>query len=104
MAAKKTISLEKAKKELTELRKGRGGRKSKYQDILDELENMGKNEVYPHEVEGYSSVSTLRNAVERVYGDRFVVVSSKIKEDTDKDKEEATYRAYIIHEEAAAEI
>jgi hypothetical protein len=42
--------------------------------------------------------------VERVYGDRFVVVSSKIKEDSDKDKEEATYRAYIIHEEAAEEI
>lgn len=104
MAAKKTISIEKAKEELTALRKGRGGRKSKYQDILDALEDMEKSEVYPHEVEGYSSVSTLRNAVERVYGDRFVVVSSKIKEDSDKDKEEATYRAYIIHEEAAEEI
>lgn len=105
MAAKaKTISVEDAVEQLTELRSGRGGRRSKYEDILDALDGMGKNEVYPSEVEGYSQVSSLRNSIQRRFDDEFVVKSSKAKEDAGKDQSEATYKVFIFHKDAAEKI
>lgn len=80
-----------ATEELTGLRRGRGGKTSKYEPFADAFEDLPEGKVIKEDVGEYSNVTGLRNFMERKFGDDVKVRSVS----TDKDK--SNYRVFITH-------
>lgn len=85
------VDQDEATDELTGLRRGRGGRTSKYEPFAEAFDDLPKGKVIKEDVGEYSNVTGLRNFMERKFGDAVNVRSVS----TDEDK--SNYRVFISH-------
>jgi len=82
------VAKEEAEQELSKLRSGRGGRVSKYAPIADNAEDLKKGESLKVELKK-NEVGGLRGYLQRRFGEKFTVKSSRL--------EGEDYKAFIFH-------
>lgn len=73
----KPVKQDTAQKQLTQLRKGKGGRTSKYEPIGREVKKLKKGEILPVEDLAKNEVGGLRGYIRRHFGEDYQVTSSR---------------------------
>ncbi len=83
-----------AMEQLQELRSRGGNTQSKYKPWLEEMQEMGEDEVLIETVDGYGKVSAFRRYVDANAEQEFTIRAAREEGEEDKDKMDATYRVF----------
>lgn len=98
------LSIKEAMAKLSELRAGRGGKKSKFESVIQDALDMKSGQVVRTEAEGYGDVSslksTLSNRSETIHDDedRYTVRAERFDEDRGSgvDSSDARYHVFVF--------
>lgn len=90
------ISKDEAMEELSQLRSGGRGGQSMFAPMLDDIEDLGEEEVFTDTVDGYGRVSGLRRYIQNNAQGDFEVKSAKTPGQEDVDQSDAEYKVFVF--------
>ncbi len=93
------ISKDEAMTELSQLRSGGRGGVSMFAPMLDDIKDLGEDEVFTDTVDGYGRVSGLRRYIDDNAKGEFEVKSAKTPGQEDVDQSDAEYKVFVFRSE-----